>query len=116
MRVSKETERLEELDPGAVLDDPLYTPQEIAQALRVSDDYVRRLFERQPGVIFLPSPGKESKRRHRTMRVPRSVLLRLCDGCKMGAPNAYRTFAILVGAAFGLVRTLRGMSTVRCKH
>jgi DNA-binding NarL/FixJ family response regulator len=58
--------------------------QEIAEALKVSDDYVRRLFERQPGVIFLPSPGKESKRRHRTMRVPRSVLLRLCDGCKMG--------------------------------
>ena len=83
--VTENAEPLEGLDPGAVLDDPLYTPQEIAQALRVSDDYVRRLFERQPGVIFLPSPGKESKRRHRTMRVPRSVLLRLCNGCKMGA-------------------------------
>ena len=80
------SEPVEQVEPGfgAVLDEPLYTPREIAEALKVSDDYVRRLFEREPGVIFLPSPGKESKRRHRTMRVPRSVLLRLCDGCKMG--------------------------------
>jgi methylphosphotriester-DNA--protein-cysteine methyltransferase len=62
-----------------VLDDPLLTPQEIAKTLKMSDDYVRRLFEREPGVIFLPSPGKESKRRYRTMRVPRSVLLRVCE-------------------------------------
>jgi len=62
-----------------VLDDPLFTPQEIAKALKMSDDYVRRLFEREPGVIFLPSPGRASARRHRTMRIPKSVLVRVCQ-------------------------------------
>jgi hypothetical protein len=69
-------------DPAhAVLSEPLFTPKEVADALKMSADYVRRLFEREPGVVFLPSPGKASHRRYRTMRIPKSVLNRVCSLC-----------------------------------
>jgi hypothetical protein len=81
------------IDSGvALLDEELFTPREVAGALKVSEDYVRRVFEREAGVIFLPSPGKASRRRYRTMRIPKSVVDRVCSqsqrGCMMPSLTA----------------------------
>ena len=56
----------------------IYTPQEVAERLKVTAKHVRGMFEREPGVIFLPSPGKVSKRRYRVMRIPENVLCAFC--------------------------------------
>jgi hypothetical protein len=55
-----------------------YTVAEISQMWQLSPDSVRRLFEREPGVLALGSgrsPG--CKRRYTTLRVPESVLARV---------------------------------------
>jgi hypothetical protein len=55
-----------------------YTVAEIAQMWGLSQDFVRRLFEREPGVLVL---GQErtryGKRRYRTLRIPESVVERV---------------------------------------
>jgi hypothetical protein len=53
----------------------LLTPLEVADRIGASPDYVRRAFQDVRGVVYLPSPGKASKRRrYRVMRVPQAVL------------------------------------------
>lgn len=59
-------------------DEMYYTPQEVAERLKVTPKHVRGMFENEPGVIFLPSPGKASKRRYRVMRIPEKVLCEFC--------------------------------------
>jgi hypothetical protein len=55
-----------------------YSVAEIAQMWSLSQDFVRRLFEREPGVLVL---GQErtryGKRRYRTLRIPKSVVERV---------------------------------------
>lgn len=54
----------------------LLTVAEVAAALKVSSDTVTRLFEDLPGVIVFGRPKEtRSKRRYRTLRIPRSVLV-----------------------------------------
>jgi transcriptional regulator GlxA family with amidase domain len=52
---------------------------EIAQAWDISEDTVRRLFEREPGVLIIePAPGRVSRRRrYRTLRIPAAVVDRV---------------------------------------
>ena len=65
------TERLEKIL------EPHYTIQEIAQRLRMTDDSVRRLFEREKGVVEVGSDNpRHGKRRYVTLRIPESVLRR----------------------------------------
>jgi len=53
-----------------------YSVDELAKAWRMSDDFVRRLFLHEPGVIvfFKYRPGK---RTYRVVRVPESVAERV---------------------------------------
>jgi hypothetical protein len=51
----------------------LYTPAEVATMLKVSTDTVMRKFSDRPGVIDLGSPERGTKRRYRTIRIPRDV-------------------------------------------
>jgi hypothetical protein len=51
----------------------LLTPQEIAKVLKVSYDTVMRRFATYPGVVNLGTEGSISRRRYRTLRIPRAV-------------------------------------------
>jgi len=51
-----------------------YAPEEIADLWSLSADTVRRLFEREPGVMVIE---RTKKRRYRTLRIPESVALRV---------------------------------------
>lgn len=55
-----------------------YSVAEISQMWQLSPDSVRRLFEREPGVLALGSDHSTGyKRRYTTLRVPESVLARV---------------------------------------
>jgi hypothetical protein len=54
----------------------LLTPAEVAKILKVSLNTAIRRFENVPGVIDLGSAEETHKRRHRILRIPRSVLNR----------------------------------------
>jgi transcriptional regulator GlxA family with amidase domain len=53
-----------------------YSVEELAEAWGMSDDFVRRLFLREPGVVvfFNHRPGK---RVYRVLRIPESVAQRV---------------------------------------
>jgi len=54
-----------------------YTPDALGELWGLSADTVRRLFEREPGVLLIERPKTKTKRRHRTMRIPASVAQRV---------------------------------------
>jgi len=43
----------------------------------LSADTIRRMFEREPGVLVFENPDKCSSRRRRTLRIPESVASRV---------------------------------------
>ncbi len=53
-----------------------YAPDELGQLWNLSADTVRRLFEREPGVLVIERAGKRA-RRYRTFRIPESVAQRV---------------------------------------
>lgn len=53
-----------------------YTVKELAFAWNLSAETIRRLFEREPGVIVFCSQ-RRGRRAYRTMRIPGSVALRV---------------------------------------
>jgi len=53
-----------------------YSPAELAAQWNLSEDAVRRLFEKEPGVLVLAN-SKPGKRRYRTLRIPESVAQRV---------------------------------------
>jgi predicted fused transcriptional regulator/phosphomethylpyrimidine kinase len=54
-----------------------YTPAEIAEAWNLSVRTVVRMFEREPGVIAHQGTLGKHARRHRTLRIPQSVVDRV---------------------------------------
>jgi hypothetical protein len=54
-----------------------YTVFEIAEMWNVSHWTIRRLFEREPGVLVFGSPETRYGRKRTTMRIPESVLARV---------------------------------------
>jgi hypothetical protein len=55
----------------------IYTPAEIAKALKVSTNTVRRLFQDVEGVIKLGDPNPRGRRGYQTLRIPRAVCERI---------------------------------------
>lgn len=53
------------------------TVDEIAKAWHLSRDAVRRIFDREPGVLVMENYPAYGKRRYRTLRVPVSVAERV---------------------------------------
>ncbi len=53
-----------------------YSVEELAECWKMSDDFVRRLFLREPGVVvfYNQRPGR---RVYRTLRIPESVAVRV---------------------------------------
>jgi hypothetical protein len=53
-----------------------FTPEQLGEVWMLSPDTIRRLFEREPGVLVVARPGKRA-RRYRTLRIPESVAARV---------------------------------------
>jgi hypothetical protein len=53
--------------------EPHRTVKEIAESWNLSQDAVRRIFERESGVFVLDNSASPGKRRYRTLRIPKSV-------------------------------------------
>jgi hypothetical protein len=54
-----------------------YTVAEIGGILSLSHDAVRKIFEREPGVLVLGNAGSRSKRGYHMLRIPESVMKRV---------------------------------------
>jgi hypothetical protein len=54
-----------------------YSPAELGQLWGLSVETIRRMFEREAGVLIFENPDKGSERRRRTMRIPESVAERV---------------------------------------
>jgi hypothetical protein len=54
-----------------------YSPAQLAEQWSLSEDTVRRIFEREPDVLIYENPESDSSRRRRTMRIPESVAERV---------------------------------------
>ncbi len=59
--------------PIAIFQERHYTVAEIAEILKLSRDVIRKLFEREPGVLVIGSDRTRSKRGYHTLRIPESV-------------------------------------------
>jgi len=54
-----------------------YAVSEVADMLKLSPDLVRKIFEREPGVLNIGNDRSRSKRRYHTLRIPESVVERV---------------------------------------
>jgi hypothetical protein len=54
-----------------------YAPDELGNLWNLSADTVRRLFEREPGVLVIQHARGRGARRYRTLRIPKSVAERV---------------------------------------
>jgi hypothetical protein len=58
------------------VNEPVFTLGDLAKRFRLDEKTVRRMFEREPGVLVITFPQK-GRRTYRTIRVPQSVLERV---------------------------------------
>ena len=63
--------------PPARFQERHFAVGEVGKLWNLSPDAVRRLFEREPGVLVLGEHGSRSKRRYTTLRIPQSVVERV---------------------------------------
>lgn len=71
---------MDEKKPDDVGIEEHYTPAQIAKALCVSTDTVRRMLENEPGVLCITTLNRTirgAERNHKTLRVPASVWRRI---------------------------------------
>ena len=54
-----------------------FSVAEVAVLWKLSEDAIRRLFAKEPGVVIFGTALRGSKRRYSTMRIPESVLQRV---------------------------------------
>jgi hypothetical protein len=66
-----------------VFEERHYTLQEIAILWNISIDTVRRIFEREQGVLIIGESNPKGKRRYRTLRIPASVVARVHKKCSL---------------------------------
>ena len=65
------------VSPADLANEKHYSVIEISKLWALSQKTVRRIFEREPGVIQWGSEESRHKRGYRTLRVPETVLLRV---------------------------------------
>jgi hypothetical protein len=63
--------------PQARFQERHYAVAEVGELWNLSKDVLRRLFERESGVLVLGDHGSRSKRHYTTLRIPESVLQRV---------------------------------------
>lgn len=54
--------------------DRMYTPRELADLWKLSEQSIRRLFQDQPGVLKLGDSNPRGKRGYVTLRIPSAVV------------------------------------------
>jgi hypothetical protein len=54
-----------------------FTPEGLGESWGLSADTVRRLFEKEPGVLVIERQHNRAARRYRTLRIPESVAARV---------------------------------------
>lgn len=54
-----------------------FTPQELAALWGRSDEFIRKLFQHEPGVQKVDRPERMHKRSYATIRIPESVMIRV---------------------------------------
>jgi transcriptional regulator GlxA family with amidase domain len=54
-----------------------FSPAELAETWSLSEDTIRRMFERESGVLIFENPSRNPNRRRRTIRIPQSVAERV---------------------------------------
>jgi transcriptional regulator GlxA family with amidase domain len=54
-----------------------YSVPELAKLWQLSEKTIRRMFEKEPGVIFWGVAESRFRRRYRTLRIPATVVLRV---------------------------------------
>ena len=54
-----------------------FTAAQIGEMWTLSTDVVRKLFEREPGVLVIGDDSRRGKRGYRTLRIPQSVVERV---------------------------------------
>jgi hypothetical protein len=64
-------------NPVLLIDEPCFTPEELAKPKKLNADTVRRLFMNEPGVIRLGHPSGARRRQYFTLRIPASVAERV---------------------------------------
>lgn len=70
------------------INEPCFTPADVARMLKISHDYARRLVRNEPRVIILPGPGGPGTRRYETIRIPRAVFEALLRGWRRGSTGS----------------------------
>ena len=66
-----------EQTPRARFEERHFTVAEIGEMWSLSDDVVRKQFEREPGVLVIGERASRAKRRYTTLRIPQSVVERV---------------------------------------
>ncbi|MBI3695336.1 MAG: hypothetical protein HY238_10940 [Acidobacteria bacterium] len=78
MREQHGERSVQSLSPIVSVTERHYTVAEIASMWNLAPDTVRRIFEREPGVLMLgETNGGKGKRRYTTIRIPESVAQRV---------------------------------------
>jgi len=54
-----------------------YSPAEVGKLWNLSPDTIRRLFEKEPGVLLIGEKSRRGRRRYVTLRIPASVVARV---------------------------------------
>lgn len=54
-----------------------FSPEQLGKEWNLSANTIRRMFEREPGVMIFENPERVSSRRRRTLRIPQSVAERV---------------------------------------
>lgn len=63
--------------PNSRLFEQHLSTADLAEAWNLSEDTVRRIFEKEPDVLIFENPERVSSRRRRTLRIPESVAQRV---------------------------------------
>lgn len=53
-----------------------FTPQDVAESLKLSEETVRTIFQDMPGVVKISKPRLKGKREYKTLRIPEAVFER----------------------------------------
>jgi hypothetical protein len=74
---NKPPDKLHPRDPAFSVDEKHFTPQQLADAWGVSVQMIREIFDVEEGVLKLGSDGTRTRRRYKTLRIPREVAERV---------------------------------------
>jgi hypothetical protein len=65
------------MDTPTALDEPKYTPEELAQIYKLHPSTIRKRFVDEPGVIRMGHAGSRRRKQYFTIRIPASVASRV---------------------------------------